>query len=155
MIWTLFLDCLIAGLLVVAIVLATILNRRFAGLSRDRAQFAQVADEFHHAVARAEDSVARLKSTTAELEAENRRALQHEDDLRLLIERADTAADRLETAVRSARPASGERIGAGAGARIASKNAVPAKLAMAGVADGGDARSEAERDLLQALRFKR
>lgn len=154
MIWTLFLDCLIAGLLVISIMLAMILNRRFAGLRRDRAEFATVADEFHRAVARAEDSVGRLKTTAGELEAENRRAVQHEDDLRLLTERAGAAADRLEAAIRAGRPATAERVGNLTGAKMGFKNAEPAKAMTAGAGAGG-ARSEAERDLLQALRFQR
>lgn len=153
MIWTLFLDCLIAGLLVVTIVLAMILNRRFAGLRRDRAEFATVADEFHRACARAEDSVARLKMTTDALEAENRRAVQHEDDLRLLIERADAVADRLEAAVRAGRPAVGAQSTAPSRATAGPHNG---KIAKASIAEATSAaKSEAERDLLQALRFQR
>ncbi len=64
--WTLLLDGLVAGLLVITIVLAMILNRRFAGLRRDRLEFSALADEFHRAVASAEDSVARLKTTSAD-----------------------------------------------------------------------------------------
>lgn len=153
MIWTLFLDCLIAGLLVVTIVLAMILNRRFAGLRRDRAEFATIAEEFHRTVASAGDSVGRLKATTAELEAENRRAAQHEDDLRLLIERADKAADRLEAAVRANRPAASGRLPSPAGAKGGANGSALGEAAMA--AAGAGARSEAERDLLQALRFQR
>lgn len=153
MIWTLFLDCLIAGLLVVTIVLAMILNRRFAGLRRDRAEFATIAEEFHRTVASAGDSVGRLKATNTELEAENRRAAQHEDDLRLLIERADKAADRLEAAVRANRPAVSGRLPSPAGAKGGANGSALGEAAMA--AAGAGARSEAERDLLQALRFQR
>ena len=105
MIWTLFLDGLVAALLVVAIVLAMILNRRFAGLARDRMEFASVAQEFNAALARAEGSVACLKTTAAGLEAENKRAEAHEEDLRQLIERAEGVCDRLEAAVRATRAA--------------------------------------------------
>lgn len=150
MIWSLCLDGLVAALLVVAIVLAMILNRRFARLGRDRAEFATLAQEFNAALARAEGSVARLKTTAAGLEAENRRAEVHEDDLRQLIERAEALGDRLEAAVRAVRPhpatvvAIGTRPGAAAAANPP-----------AGAAPAGAPRSEAERDLLQALRFKR
>lgn len=149
MIWTLFLDGAIAALLIVAIVLAMILNRRFARLDRDRLEFASLAEEFNAALARAESSVACLKTTAAGLEAENKRAEAHEEDLRQLIERAEAVCDRLEATVRPARPQATvtpmpARANADAGA---GKPAKPVPAAAP--------RSEAERDLLQALRFKR
>jgi Domain of unknown function (DUF6468) len=149
-IWTLFLDGLVAALLIVTIVLAMILNRRFARLGRDRLEFASLAQEFNTALARAEGSVACLKTTAAGLEAENRRAEAHEEDLRQLIERAEVVCDRLEATARSARPQGTVtpmtgRTGAAPGP------AKPAEVAPA----TAPVRSEAERDLLQALRFKR
>ena len=149
MIWTLFLDGVVAALLIVAIVLAMILNRRFARLDRDRLEFASLAEEFNAALARAEGSVACLKTTAAGLEAENKRAEVHEEDLRQLIERAEAVCDRLEATVRSARPqATLTPMPARAGADPAA--AQPPRPAPA-----AGPRSEAERDLLQALRFKR
>ncbi|MGZ8995234.1 MAG: DUF6468 domain-containing protein [Rhodospirillales bacterium] len=149
MIWTLFLDGLVAALLVVAIVLAMILNRRFAGLARDRMEFASVAQEFNAALARAEGSVACLKTTTAGLEAENKRAEAHEEDLRQLIERAEGVCDRLEAAVRATRPQ------ATVTPMPVRTTADPAPGQQAGPTPVAVPRSEAERDLLQALRFKR
>lgn len=155
--WTLFLDGLVAVLLVITIILAMILNRRFASLRRDRLEFSTLAGEFHRAVASAEASVARLKTTSAELEGENRQAERHEDDLRQLIERADAAADRLEAAVRGARAKPGaarSRQSARADATAANVQAmdVPAEAGRGALAA---ARSAAERDLLQAMRFQR
>lgn len=155
--WTLFLDSLVAGLLVITIVLAMILNHRFAGLRRDRLEFSTLAGEFHRAVASAEASVAKLKTTSAALEGENRQAGRHEDDLRQLIERADAAADRLEAAVRGARAKptaallrhSARTDAAAAGLQSTDGPAEASPLALAG------ARSAAERDLLQAMRFQR
>lgn len=149
MIWTLFLDGLVAALLVVAIVLAMILNRRFAGLARDRMEFASVAQEFNAALARAEGSVACLKTTAAGLEAENKRAEAHEEDLRQLIERAEGVCDRLEAAVRATRPQ------ATVTPMPVRTKADPAPGQQAGPTPVAVPRSEAERDLLQALRFKR
>ncbi len=165
MIWTLFLDGLVAALLIVAIVLAMSLNRRFAGLGRDRLEFTTLAQEFNAALARAEGSVACLKTTAAGLETENKRAETHEEDLRQLIERAEAVCDRLEAAVRATRPQGNVtpmpgRAGPGPGPGPASapdrtpdraQTPVPAQPATPAAA----ARSEAERDLLQALRFKR
>lgn len=150
MIWTLFLDGLVAVLLVVAIVLAMILNRRFTGLGRARLEFAGLAQEFNAALAKAEASVACLKTTASGLEAENTRAEAHEEDLRQLIQRAEAVCDRLEASLRASRPqASVTPMPARAAAGPAQGQ--PAKPAAAGLAP----RSEAERDLLQALRFKR
>ena len=149
MTWTLFLDGLVAVLLVVAIVLATVLNRRFAGLGRDRLEFASVAQEFNAALGKAEASVACLKTTAAALEAENKRAEAHEEDLRELIERAEAVCDRLEGSLRAGRPQTG------VAAATARTSADPAPSQQAKPAAVIAPRSEAERDLLQALRFKR
>jgi hypothetical protein len=148
-IWTQFLDGLVAVLLVVAIVLATILNRRFAGLGRHRLEFATLAREFDAALGKAETSVACLKTTAAALEAENKRAEAHEEDLRQLVERAEAACDRLEASLRAGRPQSG---GTAAPARASADPVVRQFTKPAAVAAP---RSEAERDLLQALHFKR
>jgi len=147
--WTLFLDGLVAVLLVVAIVLAMILNRRFAGLGRDRLEFASLAQEFNAALGKAEASVACLKTTAAALEAENKRAEAHEEDLRQLIERAEAVCDRLEASLRAGRP----QTGAAAATVRASADPTPHPRAKPTAAIAP--RSEAERDLLQALRFKR
>lgn len=154
--WTLLLDGLVAGLLVVTIALAMILNRRFASLRRDRLEFQGLADEFHAAVGRAEDSVGRLKATAAGLESENRNALSHEEDLRQLIERADAAADRLEAAVRGARarPAAALRH-AGAALKPGTRVEDAGHGLEAEIVAHASARSAAENDLLQAMRFKR
>lgn len=151
MIWTLFLDGLVAVLLVVAIVLATILNRRFAGLGRDRLEFAALAQEFNTALGKAEASVACLKTTAAALEAENKRAEAHEQDLRQLLERAEAVCDRLEASLRAGRP----KTGATATAATAASGASPIVRQFAKPAAVVAPRSEAERDLLQALQFKR
>jgi hypothetical protein len=147
--WTLFLDGLVAVLLVVAIVLATILNRRFAGLGRDRLEFASLAQEFNAALGKAEASVACLKTTAAALEAENKRAEAHEEDLRQLIERAEAVCDRLEASLRAGRP----QPGVAAPTAFASADPPPNQPAKPAAVIAP--RSEAERDLLQALRFKR
>lgn len=160
MIWTLLLDGIIAALLVVTIVLAMILNRRFAGLRRDRLELSALGEEFHQAVARAEESVARLKMASASLESENRQAECHKDDLRQLVERADAAADRLEAAIRGtrAKPASLPRQGDDPVRPRAEKRTDPSAPIPVGPgrpANTNGRRSAAERDLLEALRFKR
>jgi biopolymer transport protein ExbB/TolQ len=149
---SLLLDGLVAGLLVVTIVLALILNRRFTSLRRDRLEFSTLAEAFHSAVARAEAGVALLKAQAAGLEEENRQAGRHEDDLHQLIERADAAADRLEAAIRGARP----KIAAGQHAsQAAEAHGKPATGEGVSTDSGAHARSAVERDLIQALRFKR
>lgn len=157
MIWTLFLDGLVAALLVVAIVLAMTLNRRFARLGRDRMEFASLAQEFNAALTKAETGVGCLKTTAAGLEAANERAGAHEEDLRQLIERAEAVCDRLEAAVRATRPPTNVTP---ATVTKGSVTPMPGRGATGGVPvqparPAAVPRSEAERDLLQALRFKR
>ena len=68
-------------------------------------------------------------------------ALSLKDDLTLLIERGDRLADRLDALVRAGRPLASE----------------PPRLTVVANADGAEprVRSQAERDLLKALRMAR
>ena len=147
---TLVLDVLLVILLAATLGFGLVLNKRLNDLRRDRSDLEKLAIGFGDATQRAEDSVATLKVSTASLQERLEKARTLADDLQYLIERGTTIADRLETDVRTARQHEGGRgaangMGAGrvtpfAGARNTTQAPVP--------------RSQAERNLLQALRVK-
>jgi hypothetical protein len=174
MILGLALDGLLIVLLAATIAFALQINRRLAGIRADQGEFARLAASFAEAAARAEDSVARLKIAAGAGQDEIERADRLADDLRYLLERGTTLADRLENAVVTAREAAPvlRRSGkpglrptaasapnpATAGATVAATIPAPAIAATAARAtaapgDGaGHPRSRAERELLAALR---
>jgi hypothetical protein len=174
MILGLALDGLLVVLLAATIAFALQLNRRLAAVRADQGEFARLAASFAEAAARAEDSVARLKVAAGAGQDEIERADRLADDLRHLLERGSTLADRLETAVatardaapvlrRSGKPALRSTLASApgpvpAGATVAATSAESAIAAAAGRVEAasnegtGHPRSRAERELLAALR---
>ena len=177
--WKVILDIVVSGLMVATIIYATRLNARLAALRKNRDDLARTILAFNEATLRAESSIPKLRKAAEEagiaLQERVEKAQSLRDDLAFMIERADTMANRLENAVRSARvdgPATPPRATAPMGA--ASMGAGPTGL---GAAPGGpataaarpgraatiaaasayddDDRSEAERELLRALQAMR
>ncbi len=119
-----FLDVVVAVLLVVAIGAAIVLNRRLAAFRAARADFEQFIERFNTAAARAESGVNTLKLTSdatgRALQQSIARAQALRDEINFLVERAEPMIDRLTTAHRAAaervrtkpadaaRPAAGE-----------------------------------------------
>jgi hypothetical protein len=123
------------------------LERRLGVLKRDRAALEALVKGFNDATIRAEAATARLrgaaegagKALSAQLEG----AESLKSDLAFLIERGEALADRLDGSVRTAR----------------SSAAPPPRLAAPEPAEPAEAeprlRSQAERDLLRALKLAR
>jgi cell division septum initiation protein DivIVA len=146
-----FLDVIVAALLVFTIAYAVVLNKRLAALRKDREALEKLASDFAAATARAENGIKRLKDTSAEASAAVKKNLgdarELRDDLAYLVERGETAADRLEASVRAARDLPGPRPGK-SGKELPKFDGVND--------DGPDVLSpDAERELLQALRAAR
>ncbi len=177
MTWTLLLDVTIALLLAAALVFAARFNRKLDTARRDWATLKPLAADFQEATVRVEEGIGRLKVSTEALVAESERAQTLTDDLRYLIERAETAASRLESGIRASRSqeAAAPRLRPTARARSAGDDGdepkppaaepagTAAKAARAAAATGAmpptrpaapkpGARSQAERALLEALR---
>jgi Domain of unknown function (DUF6468) len=174
MILGLAVDGLLIVLLAATLAFALQLNRRLAAIRADQGEFARLAASFAEAAARAEDSVARLKIAAGAGQDEIERADRLADDLRYLLERGTSLADRLESAVTSARDAapalrrsgkptlrpaaSPAPMPAAAAPTVVPTTGAPGIAAAAGRAsaragDGaGLPRSRAERELLAALR---
>ena len=105
---TLVLEIVGAALLVVMIVYAVRLNRRLSTLQEDKAEFERLLISFTDSTSRAETSVARLKASATDaaqsLQESVTRAQALRDDLAFMVDRADELANRLEGAIREARP---------------------------------------------------
>lgn len=172
--WKIFLDIVVSVLLVATIGYAVMLNSRLTALRKNRDDLAKIIVAFNEATARAEASIPKLRRAAEEagggLQERVEKAQSLRDDLAFMIERADTMANRLENAVRSARtevrsqPAPSRAVGQGAPGASgqasgiqASRAAQQATVAAAAASSDADIdeRSEAERELLRALQAMR
>jgi hypothetical protein len=134
------LQCAVILLLAAALPLVLKLERTLAAVRRDRAALEGSAGSLTEATRLAEAASIRLRAAAEgggrQLAERLAAAEPLRDDLRYLVERAEAMADRLEAAVRAARPL----------AQDPAADAAPA-------AEAG--RSQAERTLLRALRMGR
>ena len=134
------LQCAVILLLAAALPLVLKLERTLAAVRRDRAALEGSAGSLTEATRLAEAASIRLRAAAEgggrQLAERLAAAEPLRDDLRYLVERAEAMADRLEAAVRAARPL----------AQDPAADAAPA-------AEAG--RSPAERTLLRALRMGR
>jgi hypothetical protein len=119
---------------------AVVLNRKLTALRRNKSELDRLTATFTQATLKAEDSIGRVMTGSEALQERVNKAHGLRDDLAFLIDRANSAADRLEDAVRSARPK-------------APPGPVPAMAPRAPeFEDGIEPRSDAERELLKAIR---
>jgi hypothetical protein len=177
--WKMVLDIVVSLLLIATIGYAVRLNARLSALRKNRDDLAKTIVAFNEATVRAESTIPKLKKAAEEagqgLQERVEKAQSLRDDLAFMIERADTMANRLENAVRSARtearpPAGGAPTpapsapsnsyasnGVGNGRLGGARAAQAATVAAAAAASDFDAddRSEAERELLRALQSMR
>jgi len=133
-------------LLGAAIPFAIRLERALREIRKDRAAMETSAQGLSEAAGAAESAILRLRATAElagrQVQERITTAEPLRDDLRFLIERAETLADRLESLVRAGRPMAGhEPPPAPAAARPTREPP----------SDAGPLRSQAERDLLRAL----
>ena len=142
--WVLQLTVLV--LLGAAIPFAVRLERSLREIRKDRAAMETSAQGLPEAAMAAESAIMRLRATAElagrQVQERVTTAEPLRDDLRFLIERAETLADRLESLVRTGRPM------VGYDAPPAPAAARPTREAQN---EGGPLRSQAERDLLRAL----
>jgi hypothetical protein len=107
MLETLVINGVLAALLLATLVYAIKLNRRMGDLRRGRAELDQAVQRFAAASADADRTMARLTDLAngqgRMLQESLKKAAALADDLKFLIERADTAADRLEAAITQSR----------------------------------------------------
>lgn len=127
------LDIAVVLLLALTLPMAWRLDRMLRALRADREALASGADGLADATREADAVLTRLRAATEQADRQFGERLKAaglaQDDLRYLLERAETIADRLEAAVQAGRP-------------LAATPAAPGTPAP---------RSEAERELLRAL----
>jgi cell division septum initiation protein DivIVA len=132
----------LSGLLIATLFHALRLERALGVLKRDRGALELLVAGFNASTFQAETSVARLRQAAEGAGRDIAHRIDAgttlKDDLAFLIERGDRLADRLESLVRQARP-----LPTPAPAMAETYEAEPR------------VRSQAERDLLQALRMAR
>jgi malonyl CoA-acyl carrier protein transacylase len=161
---TLLADALVCALLLVTIVLGAVFARRLARLRDAQIDLAGLGEGFAAATAKAEAGLRELRQTAeAEGTALQRRIDRIEglkDDLMFLIEKADSAAERLERALGAARQIGPAKLRAAPPARQGrqgrperpERQDSPAAAAAGAEAQGrGAALSRAGQELLRTL----
>jgi hypothetical protein len=139
------LELALVALLAATLFHAVRLERALGVLKRDRVQLQELIAGFNDITRQAEQGIARLRAVTdgagVQIARQVDAALVLKDDLALLIERGDRLADRLDALIRAGRPLLSEppRLSV-----VANPNAPEPRV-----------RSQAERDLLKALRMAR
>ncbi|MBP0492495.1 DUF6468 domain-containing protein [Pararoseomonas indoligenes] len=113
------------------------LERGLSALCQDRAAMAEGTRGFELAAREAGSTLSGLRVALETGARQSASAESLRDDLRFLVERAESLADRLDTLIRQGRPP-----------------AVPAHAPIP-AAEEAAPRSQAERDLLRALRMAR
>lgn len=136
------LEIVLMGLLAATLFHAVRLERALGVLKRDRAELQELIANFNASTRQAEIGIERLRGAAEgagqRIAQQVDSALALKDDLVLLIERGNGLADRMDTLVRAGRPIAGE---APRLAVISDTDVVQPRV-----------RSQAERDLLKALR---
>ncbi len=146
------LDIALIGLLIATLFHAFRLERALGVLKRDRASLEELVAAFNTSTVQAEQGIEKLRNAAdgvgRQLSREVERGTGLKDDLMFLHERAERMADRLEAALRSARAVALD--GPAEPVLRAVREPEPAIEH-----DGQRLRSQAERDLLKALRTVR
>ncbi len=137
----LIINIIIIALLIPTIVYAYRLNNNLKALRQNQSSLAQLVNALNEATFKAENSIPKLKSVT-EHSSEGLKevvdsAKELKDDLLFINERADNLADRLENVISTGRTIKPENLKASQEPSVSDKE---------------DTRSEAELELLKALR---
>lgn len=147
--FSLALDIILVLLLGVTIAYCVMLNRRLQAMRLAQAEMASLIQEFDRATVQAKTGIADLRQAGGEiatrLQDQVKRAQGLSEDLSFMIDAGERLAEKLEGRMQSAR-------------RVISPGAGPAAAeprGLGGATEAGEApvpRSEAEQELLQALR---
>ncbi len=162
-------EIVLIGLLAATLVHAIRLERALGVLKRDRAALDGLVNGFNESTRQAEAGIERLRAAAdgagRQIARQIESATALRDDLGFLTERGERLADRIDALVRAGRPVGdaarsadallgrdASRAGGGEGGRFAPDAFAPAA---AEPGEPGRVRSQAERDLLKALRMAR
>lgn len=172
--YSLIIDIFLAVLLLITIGYAVVLNKRLGTLRRDKAQLEKLSVSFVASTVRAEESIEKLVSISDILQDKMQSAQGLRDDLAFLIDRGGQAADKLEEFIRESRNMVGvgspsvqdksiqesaqgpltdpEPLKADPRPLKADPIDAPGSETVASKAGGRELRSEAEQELLKAIR---
>lgn len=138
------LDAVLVVLLVATLFHAIRLERALGMLKRDRAALQDLVDNFNASTRQAEVGIEQLHAAADGAGRQLARQIDSvgrlKDDLTFLLERGERMADRLDTQIRTGRPLMAEP---------------PRGLPADAAPDLSRVRSQAERDLIKALRMAR
>ncbi|MDQ2802889.1 MAG: DUF6468 domain-containing protein [Pseudomonadota bacterium] len=169
--WQWLLELALIGLLAATLFHALRLEKALGVLKRDRAALEELVAGFNASTRQAEAGIEQLRAAAdgagrlVARQVETGRSLQ--DDLTYLIERGERSADRLEQLVRAARPMLAAPAAATLSAPTTATLSAPTTATWSApttatssesareTEDGPRLRSQAERDLLNALRLAR
>lgn len=163
------LEIVLVGMLAATLFHAVRLERALGVLKRDRATLEGLVAGFNTSTRQAETGIERLRATAdgagRQIARQAEAAMALKDDLSFLMERGDRLADRLDSLVRIARPLAADPqpmpVSAAAPTHVSARKQIgaPAAVAVAAAEHDDDPeprlRSQAERDLLRALRMAR
>lgn len=164
---TLVVEILVAVLLVITFTISLVLNRRLGNLRANQDEMRRLIGEFDKALAKARQGVTELKATSAGADAAHDERMKQakilRDELGFMIETADRLADRLAGEASGNRAVRQEAAGHRGPEKMQERpqpvTPFPTKRAAAAPATNRDfkiePRSEAERELLMALRQAR
>ena len=151
----LILDVILIFLLLATIVYAMVLHRRLSMLRSEKEGLETFLDRMSQATQKADASLKGIRQTAEQAQATLHdpmvKAQALRDELLFLIERADGSAERLAGAVSGKARETARETAAPAPERKPARRAAPAPEPAAERGDDG-ARSQAERDLMNALR---
>jgi hypothetical protein len=140
------LEAVLVLLLAVTLFHAVRLERALGVLKRDRAVLEDLVTSFNASTRQAEAGIDQLRSAAdgagRQMAQQIDTTVRLKDDLVFLLERGERLADRLDSLVRAGRPLAGEALR-------------PIQAADDDQGDQPRVRSQAERDLLKALRMAR
>lgn len=156
---SLLFEGVVAVLLGVMIFYAVKLNRRITGLRNQEAELQGMIAQFNAAVTQADASADKLKSVGGDAERTLRgtieRAQALRDDLMFMIERGSLIADGVESAISATGNGAAATAGSPGGSHAPRRRPDPAPGPPRDNAAGAGPRSDAERELLQALRARK
>lgn len=156
--FALLLDAVVAVLLVVTIIYATILNRKLSALRDAKAELQKQMAGFQIATEKTEAALIGLRQAAERagkpLQGQIDQADSKFGDLKYLVDKADGIADRLEQAIGSARgqgPAA--PVGAGSTARATPREGLSRRSGAGSPSEdsGGQTVSPGQADLIRAL----
>jgi Domain of unknown function (DUF6468) len=155
----LILDLGLLTLLAATLFHAVRLERALGVLKRDRAALDALVATFNASTRAAEAGVERLRATTdgagRQIQRQIDSATSLKDDLSFIVQRGEGLADRLDDLIRSARTLSTAPDGPGEPVAALIPFNAHTRPAEQHIGDTPKIRSQAERDLLKALRMAR